>query len=143
MMAVLKRDHQELSILSSGAIGTGHWVLKEAIETKTLYKVYLPCGSEIFSKFWKDEQISELQRFLSSPYCRGMFTHGNVYTQENIDERNKKIIEDCNILIVFWLGRMRGETYNSIKHALNKGKQVFNAYDESVVQLEMSDLRGI
>jgi hypothetical protein len=44
-------------------------------------------------------------------------------------ERNKKMVDDANFTIAFWVGKKRGGTMNAMKYSLKESKFVLNAMD--------------
>lgn len=142
ILVVLKRDRSDLLIMSPASIGAGQWCVESAINNGILYKLYLPCRPEVFGQFWKEDQISMLSQQANNKFCRGMFVAGDRCTNETIRARNCAMIDDANMLIVFWLGRKMGETFDCIKYAIGQGRQVFNAYGDDVIMLEGSDIES-
>lgn len=48
----------------------------------------------------------------------------NVYTPDVYLRRDRRIVDDCDVLLVVWDGVKSGGTYYTYKYALEKGKKV-------------------
>ena len=48
----------------------------------------------------------------------------NVYTPDVYLTRDRRIVDDCDVLLVVWDGVKSGGTYYTYKYALEKGKKV-------------------
>lgn len=125
-----KREHQDLTFLLGGTIGIDQWVGEACIKHEVKFKLFLPFQPVIQAKYWTDEQKAELDR--QCKHAKGLYVIDpvgpyNVWTNM---ERNKKMVDESDLVIAFWVGKRRGGTYNAIQYALRKEKTVLNALNE-------------
>jgi uncharacterized phage-like protein YoqJ len=134
MVCVFKREFKdELFFNLGGAVGADQWVGKACIEHNVSYKLYLPFHPSIQARYWNSEQKQELDRQMR--YASGInIIEPNPdakYQPYLYQERNKKMVDDSNFVVAFWMGKRRGGTFNAMQYALKQSKFVFNALDKN------------
>jgi uncharacterized phage-like protein YoqJ len=129
----LKREHgPELCFNLGGAIGVDQWMGNACIEHGVRFHLYLPFHPSIQAKFWSAEQKMELDRQMQRAVGINI-VEPNPSAEYNVflyQERNKKMVDDSNFTIAFWVGKKRGGTFNAMKYSLKQSKFVLNAMDK-------------
>lgn len=132
IVAAFKREHKENLIFNlGGAIGIDQWVGAACIEQCVPYYLYLPFNPEMQSKYWTTEQKAELLKQVK--FACGIEIVEPVtaiYTVQNYQIRNEKMIDASDFVVAFWVGKKRGGTFNAIKYGLKQSKFVLNALNE-------------
>jgi len=140
-ITVLKREHgEDLTLLLCGSPGIHLWAGDIALKNNIKIKLFLPCDHKEYSKYWKEDQIESLANQCNSSLCLGTYTGFDSCNSKHIRSRNEKMVDECNVMFAFWVGRKIGETFDCIKRAVLSGHQVYNAYDENMPQLLIDDL---
>lgn len=131
IFVVRKQYDNDILFNVGGTIGTDQWVVEACIKLGVNYKLYLPFPAEIQSRFWskKDKQILEKQ--ISKAYGIEIVDPSGNYHVSKYQERNKRMVDDGDFVLAFWVGKRKGGTYNCMKYALKTHKLVYNALDEN------------
>jgi uncharacterized phage-like protein YoqJ len=128
----LKREHgHNLCFNLGGAIGVDQWMGMACIEHGIRFRLYLPFHPSVQAKFWSDEQKKELDRQMQHAAGIDLLEPNPEapYRVSLYQERNKKMVDDANFTIAFWVGKKRGGTMNAMKYSLKESKFVLNAMD--------------
>ena len=126
-------------LLLNGARGISNRVYEEAAKHNIKFKLFLPHSLDVYREM-QDEQVEMLEKQVSARLCSGMYVADTYYDEDNFMVRNHKMIDEATFLVVFWLGRKLGETFECIKYAFETGKIVYNAYGERITQLQLEDI---
>lgn len=135
-----KQSEGSCILFVNGSRGISNRVCSKAIENKIRYKMFLPHSLAVYREM-KDEQADKIEQQISNKFCSGMYVADTYYDEDNLMERNRQMIDEATFLVVFWLGRKLGETFECIKYAFEIGKIVYNAYGETITQLQIKDIR--
>ena len=127
----LKKEYKgDLSFNLGGALGADLWSGSACIENNVNFTVYLPFHPKVHTKYWKDDQRLELNRQLQRASGIDIISPSlTEYNKENYFERNKKMVDQANFVVAFWVGKRRGGTFHAMNYALSNSKFVFNALD--------------
>jgi len=129
---VLQKQYKDDLILNlGGAIGADQWAGEACIALNVRYKLYLPFPPEVQSKFWSKEHREILERQMSKACGMEIIDPSGRYHVSKYQERNKRMVDDADFVLAFWVGRRKGGTFNYIKYALKESKFVYNALDEN------------
>lgn len=133
LVVQLQREYKhDLCFNLGGAIGVDQWMGAACIAHEVKFHLYLPFHPSVQAKYWSDEQKGELDRQMK--YAAGInIVEPNPEVPYNValyQERNKKMVDDSNFTIAFWVGKKRGGTVNAIKYSLQQSKFVLNAMNE-------------
>jgi len=134
MVYVLKREFDnELFFNLGGAVGADQWVGNACIENKVPYKLYLPYHPSIQAKYWTKEQRKVLDDQLKNASAIEILEPdiNSKYSPHIYMERNKRMVDDGNLVMAFWTGRRKGGTYHAISYALKQSKLVLNVLDKN------------
>ena len=135
IIVALKRQYGEVSFNVGGALGVDQWAADACIKHGIPYHLYLPFMPKIQTKYWKKEDKDclneQIKNAKSLTICDPSgITYDEKYKfAEKYQDRNEAMVDNCNIVVAFWLGKRRGGTYNCIKYALKQSKQAFNGLD--------------
>lgn len=131
---VLKKQYDgNLMFNVGGAIGTDQWAADACIALNIKYKIYLPFTPEVQSKFWSEEHKSVLRDQIMKANGLEIVDPTGKYHVSKYQERNKRMVDDANFVLAFWVGKRKGGTYNCIKYALKQSKLVYNALEEESI----------
>jgi uncharacterized phage-like protein YoqJ len=137
-----KRKYGEkLSFNLGGAVGVDQWMGMAAIDHEVRFSLFLPFPPHIQSRFWKEGQRFELGRQIKCASEIFIADSSGKYDVSKYHERDKSMVDNCDFVLAFWVGRRRGGTFNTIRYALSKPKSVLNALNNLHPVLE-SDLES-
>jgi uncharacterized phage-like protein YoqJ len=107
------------------------WAGMSCLEQNIMFKLYLPFHPKIQAMYWNDEQKKCLDKQLRNASGIDIIDPNPSvnYSVKNYFERNRKMVDDANIVVAFWVGKKRGGTYDAMKYGLQQSKFVFNALD--------------
>ena len=114
----------------AGEIGVGLWAAEECLNQNARYKyhMFIPYPLETMSQDWYKYQVELLNECYNKAYsitvCGQM--KGNIEKHETY----KRLIDDSNFIICFWIGKRQGKTFEAIKYALSVNKMVLNGLDQ-------------
>lgn len=132
MIFILKKQYREdLTLNLGGAIGADQWAGQACILLNIAYKLYLPFPPEVQSKYWSQEHKEELLRQINQAKELEIIDPLGKYHVSKYQERNKRMVDDADFVLAFWVGKRKGGTFNCIKYALKQSKFVYNALDEN------------
>lgn len=137
----------ECLVLINGARGISNRVYEAATERRMKFKIFLPYSLDIYREMKDDDQADKIEKQISDRLCSGMYVANTYYDEDDLMARNEKMIDEATFVVVFWLGRRIGETFECINYALKCGKIVYNAYGEydahgkGITQLQLEDIQ--
>lgn len=128
----LKKEYEhDLCLNLGGALGIDLWVGKVCIENDIKFNIYLPFHPSVFTKYWKEDQRSELDNQLSKAKKITIIEPQVMeFSYDKYSKRNEMMIDEASFLIAFWVGKRKGGTFNAMKYALKCSKFVFNGLNE-------------
>lgn len=121
-IAIIKRQHKEekdFIFFLSCEPGASQWFCNALMEQELPYEIFLHSTPENVSKHWSNEQ----QQHFAWQMNKSKAIH---ICGSNIENRNQKIIDESQCVLVFWNGKHQGFTYNAIKYALLNNKIIYN-----------------
>lgn len=127
----LLKDHGDdlnITLVSNGNIGVGHFVCKAALELNIPYYLLLARGPRILGEFWYDKQVDDLINFYEKATEIYVNRIGTSLNAQAIEETDIKLINESNFLLCFWDGRKSGRTYSILKKALQLNKMTYNVF---------------
>ena len=68
-------------------------------------------------------KLSDLDEYIEN-HAEVIRYEGDKYTPNVYFSRDRRIVDDCDVLLVVWDGIKNGGTYYTYKYALEKGKEV-------------------
>jgi uncharacterized phage-like protein YoqJ len=93
------------------------------LELKIPYEAYAPFKDQD-SKWFAQSQ--EEYRFLVNNADKFIIVSEGSYSPAKMHERNKVMVDKCDLLISCWNGDESGGTWNCIKYAEKKGVRIIN-----------------
>lgn len=127
-ICVLKREFgDELEFNLGGAIGVDQWVGMACVEHKINFHLYLPFLPEVQGKYWTEPQQTELARQMRHAAGIDIIEATGNYDVAKYFERDRRMVDNSNIVVAFWVGKRRGGTFQTMQYALSQSKFVFNA----------------
>ena len=111
--------------INGGALGFDMFAACEIIKLKNYYpvrlKMILPCKDQ--AKGWSEYNKMVYEKVISNAddisYISEKYEHGCMH------KRNRKMVDECDVLIAF-LNKKEGGTYYTVKYAKDNGKMVIN-----------------
>ena len=128
-------------VLINGSRGISNRVYEKVVRHNMKFKMFLPYSLDVYREMKYDDQAEKIERQISDKLCSGMYVANTYYDEDDLMTRNRQMIDESTFLVVFWLGRKLGETFECIKYAFETGKLVYNAYGESITQLQVKDIQ--
>lgn len=107
--------------------GVGQWCADACVELNIKFNVCLPCPAHIYSQYWYDNQKENLDRLLEM--CNGLTIMGPQFTNETRLASNKYLVDSSDFIVCFWEKCHQGNTFETIKYAVENSKIVLNAAD--------------
>lgn len=111
----LKACYKDIELLDGMAAGVDQIAAKIAINNGVSLKCYFP---------YRYKLKGELSDIAASAdeliWCSENYTGKNVYL-----DRDRRIVEECDVLLVVWDGKPEGGTYYTYKYAKELGKNIF------------------
>jgi len=126
----LREYSDDLVFNLGGAIGVDQWAGMACIDNMVKFHLYLPFLPEIQSKYWLEEQADELGRQMQKAEGVTIVDPSGNYDVSRYHERDRKMVDDSDIVVAFWVGKRRGGTFYTMKYGLSQSKFVLNALDE-------------
>ncbi len=124
----LHSKNHPIEFNAGGCIGADMWAIEKARQIGIPYNLYLPFPGYLQTSRWSPEDARMYNAHVLQ--AKSIWTARQNYAASAYFVRDQKIVDNSHFVVAFWEGRRSGGTYNTIKYALNKGKQVFNALDD-------------
>jgi len=138
--AVRATIHRTLTLLSwqypdndmvfaiGSEIGVEHWAIEHCLSEGFKYHIHLPSSPNQVSEHWYKEQQLNLEKYFKKADCVSIAMRE--MTQEADEESYKQLINGCNFLVAFWMGKKQGRTADAIKYALATNKLTLNGLND-------------
>lgn len=120
----LKRLSPSL-VISGGALGWDIALAKSAISLNIPLDMCIPCKD--YDSRWPLESRLIYREVLNK--ANSITYMGNIYHISLLDKRNRYMIDKADIVLALFNGEERGGTYNAIRYAQLKGKEVINVWN--------------
>lgn len=131
IVCIFQREFDDKLLFNlGGAIGVDQWVGKACMEQNVKYHMFLPFRPEIQAKYWNNDQRKELDRQLKHASGIHISNPSEFFIPDLYQEGNKKMVDNADFLVAFWVGKRKGGTYNAMQYALSQSKFVFNAINK-------------
>lgn len=126
---VVKQIHQTIlqlekiepvHIISGMALGVDQWAAEYAAFRKIPFSAYVPCEGQ--DSRWPQASRDRYNQLLALASEVKLVTKGP-YSPWKMQERNKAMVDDCDVLIAVWDGTSGG-TKNCVDYALNIKKRM-------------------
>ena len=87
-------------------------------------------GGRIWSYFPYRHKLSDLEDYLVTKADKVRYERED-WSMDCYDVRDRRIVDDCDVLFACWDGKKHGGTWNTIEYARKKGKTIvyFNEKD--------------
>lgn len=115
--AALKGKFEELKpskIISGMAQGTDQWAAQIAIDLNIPFLAALPCDG--MDKAWPDYAKDVFQNLLGQAE-RTIVVSPGPYMAWKMHERDRYIVDSCDMLLAVYDGRKEGGTYSTVRYA--------------------------
>lgn len=127
-IATFQREYGDDLIFNlGGAVGADQWVGDACIEQGVKFHLYLPMLPEVQSKYWSSVQQSNLEKQMAAAAGVTIYDPSGKYDVATYHMRDRKMVDNADIVVAFWVGKKKGGTYNTMKYALGQSKFVLNA----------------
>ena len=118
-------------VITGMALGFDTILAEAVIELKErgadiILEAAVPCREQ--DKLWRKEDKEKYQYILSK--CDIVSLLQQEYTADCLNNRNKYMVDNSNIVLAYWNGKQNGGTYNCVKYAESKHKIIINIYKE-------------
>jgi hypothetical protein len=115
-----------------GETGIGLWTAEECLkkETRCKYHIFMPCYLQVTSDGWLENQAELLEKCYNNAYSITVCSNIKSTNKEEELESYRRLIDDSNFVICFWVGKKQGKTFEAIKYALSTNKMVLNGLDK-------------
>jgi len=80
-------------------------------------------GGRIWCYYPYRRKLHEVEDYLESKADKVMYEQAE-YSPECYIKRDRRIVDDCDVLLAVWDGKENGGTWQTIKYAREKGKQI-------------------
>lgn len=130
VVATFKRQYNDIYFNLGGAIGADQIVGNSCIEANVPYYLYLPAPIEIQGKYWNSNQLNNLKKQADLSSGLNIIDPSGNYNVKNYFIRDRKMVDEADIVVAFWVGKRQGGTFETMKYALKQSKFVFNALNE-------------
>lgn len=120
--------HHNAEFNLGGCIGADMWVAQECVNQKIPFHLYLPFPADVQSRKWTADDANRLNEHVLA--AKSVSIVGKYYLVQNYHIRDRLIVDNSHFVVCFWEGRRSGGTYNTIKYAVEVGKQVLNAMND-------------
>jgi uncharacterized phage-like protein YoqJ len=132
----IAQKYPNATIITGGALGTDMLVATLAIKAGLRSKVYLPFEFETHTSRWNAGSKAALKWILERSEVR--VVGSSEYSVRLYYRRNEWMVDNADLVIAFWDGRLEGGTAGCIRYAQYRGKKVFDAFSRG----EMEALPG-
>lgn len=112
-----------------GCIGADQWVGRACIGAGVPYYLFMPMTLEVQSRYWSQNQTDELRSQVETSEGVDIVDPSGNYSVQNYFIRDRRMVDNADIVVAFWVGKKKGGTYQTMKYALKQSKFVFNALD--------------
>jgi uncharacterized phage-like protein YoqJ len=130
VVATFQREYKDGLVFNlGGCIGADQWVGRACMELGVEFNLYLPMLPELQSRYWTQTGKDELTAQLNATSSVDIVDSSGLYNIASYHERDKKMVDNADILVAFWVGKRKGGTFFTMKYALKNSKFVFNALD--------------
>lgn len=108
-------------LISGMALGVDMLFAEIAIERNVPLLAAIPCKGQ--EKIWPKKSQDRYNKILSYENCEKVYVNEN-YSGWAMQKRNEYMIDRCDILLAVWDKIASGGTYNCVKYAKSKNKQI-------------------
>lgn len=109
----LVKQYKDVVILDGMADGVDQIAAFVALEQGAAVSCYFPYKEKMSrSQLYISEKAMEI-KYISQEFFEECFT-----------KRDRKMIDDCDMVIVVWDGKIGGGTYSTYQYALEKNKKI-------------------
>lgn len=110
----------EAEFITGMALGWDQAIAKACCMLDVPFHAYIPfIGQE---KPWPNESKLEYKQLLDKAKSLTICSEGD-YAAYKLIERNKQMVDSCQILLALWNGQHTGGTYRCVEYALQQQKQ--------------------
>lgn len=118
-------------VISGMALGYDTILAEAVIELKEqgaelILEAAVPCNNQDCK--WLEKDRIKYKNILSK--CDTVTLLQQEYTADCLQNRNKYMVDNSDIILAYWNGKQNGGTYNCIKYAKSKNKKIVNIYKE-------------
>lgn len=110
----------EMHFITGGALGVDQDAARIAYQNQIPFTVAAPCLNQ--EKMWPLESQTSYKKMLSLA-ARVVYVTQQEYTMACMQERNKWMVDNCDILVAVWDGT-KGGTANCIRYAESVKKPI-------------------
>lgn len=124
--------HRPTEIISGMALGIDTiWAIL-ALKNGIKLTAALPCLQQ--ESKWSESSRKLYHRIINDPLCTKHYVSEEIFTPYCMQERNKWMVDNCDLLIAVWDGTPGG-TSHCFKYATKEGRDI--------VLIDPNDLRGL
>lgn len=117
IMKTLRACYDELELISGMAQGVDQIAAVAAVNNGVGLRCYLPYKR-------KGKHIPYLVQFLFDSAIEVKYINEDYSGNQCYIERDRRMVDDCDLLIVVWDGIKFGGTYETYRYAAQKGKNM-------------------
>ena len=122
---LLKIKHlQPFEFITGGALGVDTWAASIAIDCGLEFTLALPFPHGVMTAKWKIEDSTKLLNH--SLAAKQIVVIDTKFTWAAYQKRNKWMVNNCDLLIAWWIGKKHGGTWNCIQYAEKVNKPWIN-----------------
>lgn len=131
VVATFKRQYKDDLVFNvGGAIGADQIMGRACMEQQVPFHLYLPMTIEVQGRYWSQAQRQELHSQYEAAAGVHIIDPSGDYSVKNYFLRNRKMVDEADIVVAFWVGKRAGGTFDAIKYGLKSSKFVLNALNE-------------
>ena len=117
IMKTLRACYDDVELISGMAQGVDQIAALTAVNNGVGLRCYMPYKRKV-------KHMSDLVRFLLDFAIEVRYISEEYSGNQCYIERDRRMVDDCDLLIVVWDGIECGGTYQTYKYALNKGRDM-------------------
>lgn len=114
-------DINNLTLITGMALGIDTLFAKIAIENNIPFIAAIPCAGQ--SSMWPAKSKQIYQDIVNHPLCTKEWISTLPYSPQLMQQRNKWMVDNCDLLIAVWDGTSGG-TANCIKYANSINREI-------------------
>jgi uncharacterized phage-like protein YoqJ len=127
-LAILSLDNlKPKKVITGMALGWDTAVCYAAYLCSTPYICAIPFLNQ--ESPWKDTYKKRYKFLLENSESNVIVSEGG-YSHNKLQKRNEWIVDNSDKILTLWEGDKRGGTYNCIKYANKKNKQIINIWNQ-------------
>lgn len=111
---------KEVVFITGGACGFDSVLARYCLDHKISYEIILPFPFDVHMCLWNQQDKLELQQLING--CAKLVILSNTYDSKVYLERNRIMVDSCDILVAYFDGVKKGGTWYTVKYAMKRNK---------------------